>query len=331
MQLAHWRAARLVATRDLTHDIRLFEIAPAGDEAGAATSGFVAPSPGSHILIEVLIGDRVETRSYSTVGPCGDGLYRIAVKRLKASRGGSAYMWRLSPGARLKIAAPRNQFDLAWHKPGYLLLAGGIGITPIYSMALALAAANAPVRLLYAVRSKADLAFGDELGAELGDRLALFVDADGNRLDLEPEISALAPGGEFYVCGPLGLMEMARQAWAGSGRPATLMRFETFGNGGRLATVPFHVAIPRLGLDFDVGADETLLDALEKAGVAMISDCRKGECGLCTLPVLAADGPLDHRDVFFSGEEKAKNSKLCTCVSRLGGGILTLDTCDRKA
>ncbi|MDR3374891.1 MAG: PDR/VanB family oxidoreductase [Ancalomicrobiaceae bacterium] len=332
MQLVRWCVARLVATRDLTHDIRLFVIDPAeGDASSGSASSFVAPTPGSHIQVEVLIGGRVETRSYSTVGPCADGLYRIAVKRLAASRGGSAYMWSLTPGARLKIAHPRNQFELAWAKPAYLLLAGGIGITPIYSMALALVAAGADVRLIYGVRTAADLAFAEELRAELGDRLSLFVDAEGEKIDLDREIAALAPGGEFYVCGPLGLMDAARQAWTRSGRAAVLMRFETFGNSGRFANQPFHVAIPRLDLAFDVAAEETLLDALEKAGVAMISDCRKGECGLCVLPILSADGPLDHRDVFFSSGEKAENSKICTCVSRLAGGILSLDTPDRRA
>jgi vanillate O-demethylase ferredoxin subunit len=95
--------------------------------------------------------------------------------------------------------------------------------------------------------------------------------------------------------------------------------------------VPFTVEIPRLGKTIEVPANRSLLDALESAGVAMIHDCRRGECGLCALPILGADGIVDHRDVFFSDEEKADNAKLCTCVSRLAGGTLTLDTADRAA
>ena len=74
-----------------------------------------------------------------------------------------------------------------------------------------------------------------------------------------------------------------------------------------------------------------MLDALEAAGIAMISDCRRGECGLCALHILDVDGIVDHRDVFFSDEEKAANSKLCTCVSRVAGGSITIDTADRAA
>src|SRR5271157_5385950 len=93
------------ATRDLSPDIRSIEIAPSG--------GFVAPTPGSHLNVGVLIGDRPDVRSYSIVGPCANGVYRIAVKRLKGSRGGSAYMWTLAPGARVSVSAPANHFDLS--------------------------------------------------------------------------------------------------------------------------------------------------------------------------------------------------------------------------
>ncbi|MEJ1156799.1 PDR/VanB family oxidoreductase [Prosthecomicrobium sp. N25] len=318
-----WRDARLIATRDLTPDIRLFEIEPAGP--------FVAPTPGSHVNVTVRIGERADMRSYSTVGPCRDGRWRIAVKRLPESRGGSAYMWTLAPGARMTVSTPGNHFELGRDRPGYLLLAGGIGITPIYSMALALAEAGADFRLLYAVRANRDLAFADDLRARIGTRLETFVDAEGRRVDLSAEIARLVPGGEFYVCGPIGLLEAAKQAWAASGRPADQLRFETFGNSGRYATEAFTVRIPRLGREILVPANRTLLEALEAAGVEMISDCRRGECGLCALPILAAEGRVDHRDVFFSEAEKAENRKLCTCVSRASGGALVLDTGDRAA
>ena len=98
------------------------------------------------------------------------------------------------------------------------------------------------------------------------------------------------------------------------------LRFETFGNSGRFATSAFEVKIPRLGLEIVVPQGQTMLEALEAAGVAMISDCRQGECGLCALRILETGGIVDHRDVFFSDEEKAANAKLCTCVSRVVGG-----------
>jgi ferredoxin-NADP reductase len=316
-----WGEGVVRATCDLSADIRLIEIAPVG--------AFVAPSPGSHVNVGVLIGDRPDVRCYSIVGPCADGLYRIAVKRLKDSRGGSAHMWRLEPGARLSISAPSNHFELGLGRPEYLLLAGGIGITPIFTHALALARAGAKFRLLYACHGRGDAALADELTHEIGDRLQLFVSADGARIDISAEIARLDPQGEFYVCGPIGMLEDAKQAWSASGRPVEKLRFETFGNSGRHPSVPFTVRIPRLGKEIAVGANQTMLEALEAAGVEMIFDCRRGECGLCALPILGFEGELDHRDVFFSNAEKAGNSKLCTCVSRVYGASITLDTADR--
>ncbi len=318
-----WRRARLRATRDLTPDIRLFEIEPSGE--------FVHPTPGSHINITVQIADRPDVRSYSTVGPCSDGLYRIAVKLLPDTRGGSAYMWGLAPGAHLMISSPGNHFELSRGRPEYLLLAGGIGITPIYTMALALAEAGATFRLLYAARRREDLAFADELQNRIGDCLEVFVSAEGARIDFAAEIASLHPDGELYVCGPIPMLEEAKRRWAESGRPVGALRFETFGNSGRFASQPFAVKIPRLGKVVEVPQNQTMLDALEAAGVGMIYDCRRGECGLCALHILEVDGIVDHRDVFFSDEEKAENRKLCTCVSRVAGGSITIDTADRAA
>ena len=309
------------ATRNLTPSIRLIEIEP--------VAGFVPPSPGSHIDFSVMIADRPDVRSYSVVGPCADGVYRIAVKRLEASRGGSAYMWSLAAGSRLAHSAPGNHFGLALGRPEYLLMAGGIGITPIFSHALALSHAGARFRLIYACRRQSDLALAEELREQIGDRLEIVLSDGRGRVDIAGEIAKLDADGEFYVCGPLGMLEAAKQAWAASGRPTDRLRFETFGASGRWPAVPFTLKLPRLGKDIHVLATQSMLDALEAAGVEMIFDCRRGECGLCALPILGVNGVVDHRDVFFSEAEKAANAKLCTCVSRVYGSEITLDTADR--
>lgn len=317
-----WRGARLRATRDLTHDVRLFEIEPESDFASAA--------PGSHIDVVVPNDGKPLVRSYSLVGACTDGRYRIAVKRLASSRGGSAGMWRLAPGERLTIAAPSNSFELSYGGNEYLLLAGGIGITPIYTMALALKRAGANFRVLYGARSRRDLALADDLARHIGERLQLFVDEEQQGIDMAGEIARLDSHGELYICGPFGMLEAARRLWRYAGRPAAQLRYETFGSSGSFAAAPFRIRIPRLGLDIDVPADRSMLEALEDAGVDMIFGCRRGECGLCALPILDAPTGVDHRDVFFSGEERATNKKLCTCVSRIAGGSITLDTPDRR-
>ncbi len=318
-----WRSGRVRSIRDLTSDIRLFEIEPSGK--------FVVPTSGSHINVTVQIRERPDIRSYSIVGSCTEGIYRIAVKLMADTRGGSAYMWNLAPGARLTISTPANHFELSRGCPEYLLLAGGIGITPIFTMALALAQVEANFRLLYACRRRQDLALAEELERHIGDRLQVFIDEEGAKVDFAAEIAQLAPGGEFYVCGPIGLLEAAKRHWQHSERPVYQLRIETFGNTGSYPSQPFTVKIPRLGREVEVPQNRTMLEALEAAGIEMIFDCRRGECGLCTVLILSVDGIVDHRDVFFSDAEKVENAKLCTCVSRVVGGSITVDTADRVA
>ena len=317
-----WQKARVRSIRDLTADIRLFELEPA--------QRFIAPAPGCHIDVTVQIDGRPVVRSYSVVGPCSDGVYRIAVKLLPESRGGSAYMWSLQEGATLTISEPGNHFELFRGRPDYVLIAGGIGITPIYSMALALSVAGARFRLLYAGRDAADLAFADEVRGLPGARLETYAASEGERLSIADAIASLAPDGEMYVCGPIGMLEDARSAWAGSGRPIERLRFETFGNSGRYPSVSFTVKLPLLERTVEVVKNQTILEALEAAGIEAMSDCRRGECGLCALDIIEVDGVIDHRDVFFSEEEKAQGHKLCACVSRMAGGSVSVDTGERR-
>ena len=315
-----WTEAVVHATRDLTPSVREFTLAPVVPHLPYAA--------GSHLQVEVLVNGQPQTRSYSLIGQPDDGLYRIAVKQLPLGRGGSLAMWRLAPGERLRISAPRNFFPLSLTAPGYLLLAGGIGITPLVLMAQTLAARGAPVRLVQGARTVSELAYGDVLRTALGERLTQVVDERVECIDFAGEIAALPPGGQLYVCGPAPMLDAARQAWANAGRPAHDLRFETFGNSGRLAPQPFGLKVPRQGIDITVAADESLLDALELAGVSALSNCRRGECGLCALDVLAVDGVIDHRDVFLSAHEHQQNQRICVCVSRVVGSI-TLDSAYR--
>jgi len=262
-----WRPARVVATRDLTPDIREIEIAPEG--------GFAPAAAGAHLKIAVLPDGRPDTRSYSVVETTERG-YRIAVKRLKQSRGGSAYMGSLQSGARLDIVGPHNHFGLLPDRSEYLLIAGGIGITPIYAHARALARTSASFRVLYGVRARADLALAEPLAAAVGDRLSLFVSSEGRRIDLAAEFAKLAPDGEAYVCGPIPMLEAAKRAWRDAGRAMDQLRFETFGASGAWPTTAFRMKIPRLNRDIFVPAGKSMLQALEDAGIAMIFDWPQG-------------------------------------------------------
>jgi vanillate O-demethylase ferredoxin subunit len=205
------------------------------------------------------------------------------------------------------------------------LIAGGIGVTPIYGMARALSVAGQPLRMIYGAASRAAMPFAHELSDLLGDAIAFFPADEGRTFDLAQEIAALPEDGEAYVCGPLGLLETVKRLWLESGRPVSRLRFEVFGDNGKFAEAPFEVSVLNRGIDLIVRPDQSLLDALVGAGVDMIYDCQRGECGLCAVRIVEKHGEVDHRDVFFSDEEKAENHRMCACVSRLTGGSAVID------
>lgn len=315
-----WTDAVIQSFHDVTPTVREFTLQP--------TAPALPYQPGAHLQVQLLVDGRPQTRAYSLLGQ-PDGLpYRVAVKRLDNGRGGSQAMWRLAVGDRLRIGQPRNHFPLDLTAPAYLLLAGGIGVTALLSMAQMLARLGRPVRMLLAARTEAELAYPSVLREALGDGLQTRVSMQGQRIAFAAEIAALPPDGQMYVCGPATLLDAARRAWALAGRPASALRYETFGSSGRLAPQAFSVRIPRQQLDIAVPADSSLLDAIELAGVSALSGCRSGECGLCAMDVLALEGEIDHRDVFLSEHEKLQNKRICVCVSRVVGS-LTLDSAYR--
>ena len=307
-----WQTARLHSSRNLSPTVREFILHP---EAPVQRW-----TPGSHIQVRLQQGDGVLERSYSLVGLPDDGQaqggYRIAVKRATTSRGGSHAMHALQDGASLDILPPANHFELSFAPPQHLLLAGGIGITPMLGMAQALAARGADLRMAYAARSQAELVYADTLAEALGGRLQCLSSDQSQRLDLPALIAALHPQGQLLLCGPLSLLQAAQAVWADAGRPPELLRFETFG-AGAIQAQPFWVELPRHGLRLLVPAERTLLQVLADAGVETLSDCERGECGLCTMTVLGVQGQIDHRDVFLSPAERAAGQRLCACVSRV--------------
>lgn len=315
---AGFRLATVRGTSQPAEDARLIELVPPEPPV---------PYPlGSHIDIELIIDGRPVRRSYSLVGEGPHGnVYRICVKRLPDSRGGSVAMWALAPGSQLPISGPHAHFDLALGRAEYLLIAGGIGITPLYGMALSLARRDAPCRLLYAGRRRSLLPFIAELESKLDNRLELFISQEGRRLDLAAEIARLHADGELYICGPVALMEAAKRAWAEAGRPTERLRLETFGSSGHRPAEPFRVTVRDYGKTLDVAQHQSLIDALAAAGIDVASDCMRGECGICVVDVIAIDGAIDHRDIFLSNRQKEESARLCACVSRAVGHV-TIDT-----
>ncbi len=289
--------------------------------------GFKPATPGSHIEIEIPIAGLTRRRSYSVVSDTG-GAWTIAVRHLPDGRGGSRHMCALQAGQSVRVLPPCSHFDLSPSGPDYLLIAGGIGITPLIGMARVLAP-RAKVRLLYAGRSRATLPFLDELSALLGDRLDVFTLDEGRMFDLAAAFATLHPDGEAYVCGPPPMLAAARQAWNEAGRPTALLRFETFGSGGARDPEPFRVHVRDHNITLDVPRDASLLETLAAARIDVANDCLRGECGLCTTTVIGPSD-IDHRDVFLSEAQRAEGHTLCACVSR-ATGLLTIDTGFRPA
>ena len=348
----NWQEATVIALREVTPTVREFTLLP--------PEGAQPHEPGSHLQVQIGVastatsgtGLRLHTRSYSLIGlpnaqpnhqaakpakPANPG-YRIAVKRLDDGRGGSLAMWRLAVGDRLRITPPQNHFPLDLMAPAYLLVAGGIGITPLLGMAQALAARGASVRLCFGARSDDELAYWPDLQAALGTNAQAALASRGEMIPLAKEIASLPVGAQMYVCGPVPLLDAARRTWAQAGRPLSGLRYETFGSSGRFAPQAFNVKVPRHQLAFAVPQDAGLLDCLEREGIQALYDCRRGECGLCAMDVLSLQGEIDHRDVFLSDDEKSSNKRICVCVSRVvasmdgaagGVGEITLDSAYR--
>jgi ferredoxin-NADP reductase len=303
-----WQNAVVVAVEDVAAGIRRIVLRP---ELPRPTR------PGEHVDVRVLIDGAPAVRSYSVVdGTHGGGQLAISVFRTPASRGGSVFMHSLEPGQLLEITQPLQNFPLRVGAPSYVLLAGGIGITAIAGMAALLRRLGAEYRLVYVGRSRAAMAYLDELSALHGDRLRAHVDDEGGALDVQALVDGVAQDAELYMCGPIRLMDAVRRAWAERGLDRTGLRYETFGNSGWFEAEPFVVRIPRLGVEAVVGSDESMLEALEREGVDMMSDCRKGECGLCQVKILDRDARIDHRDVFYSDRQKEPGTAMCCCVSR---------------
>ncbi len=313
-----WTSCTVAGTRDLTPRIREITLRP---DDGAVE----AYSAGSHVDVAVLVDGRPEARSYSLVGDAGPEGYRVAVRLAEDGHGGSCYMWSLKEGARLEVSSPSNAFDVDWTRSAYCLVAGGIGITPLVGIASTLARRGAAFVLHYCVPSRREAAYLDELAARLGDRLVVHASDEGRRLDLDAALARLPVGALAVVCGPMRLLEAARRGWTAAGRAATDLTYETFGSSGLMPTEAFRVRIKGSAAEIMIPPNRSMLDVLNETGHEVMSDCQRGECGVCAIDVVALDGEIDHRDVFFSQEQRRENHKICPCVSR-AHGVVTVDT-----
>ncbi|WP_119153252.1 PDR/VanB family oxidoreductase [Caldimonas tepidiphila] len=284
-------------------------------------------SAGSHIDVKVREG---LVRQYSLCNPPDEHhRYVIGVQREPESRGGSKALYdEVSEGDLLWIGEPRNLFPLAPDAQRSLLLAGGIGITPILCMAERLASAGANFELHYCGRTASRLAFRDRLAhGRFADRVRLHVDDGpaGQRLDCKALLGAHEPGTHLYVCGPTGFMDFVLDTARQLGWPEERLHREYF-SAPETASADdgsFDVELKRSGRVIHIAADQTVAQALMAAGVDVPISCEQGICGTCLTPVL--EGTPDHRDLYMTDEEHAKNDCFTPCCSRSKTPRLVVD------
>ncbi|WP_459772668.1 PDR/VanB family oxidoreductase [Asaia astilbis] len=306
---------RVTALRWLSPDVLTLELrSPDGTPLPAFEAG-------AHIDLHLPNGI---TRSYSLCNdPAERSYYLLGIGKASASRGGSRYIFDdLRLGTLLPVSAPRNHFALDASQKEAVLIAGGIGATPILSMAYELARSGRPAHIYYAVRNRADLAFMDAF-EKLASVTPYLSAETGTRISF-PDVIAAHPDAHFYCCGPTGMLDSFEEATA-TCPPETvhLERFAAKAPADDAQDESFIVECVQSGLNLTVQQGESLGDCLADAGIDVALSCREGVCGSCETKVLS--GEIDHRDGVLSQSEKLAGKSMMVCVSRCKGQKLVLD------
>ena len=313
-------ALKVARIDDATPRIKCIELVAAdGGSLPAFTSG-------AHLDIELGNG---EARSYSLSNdPAETHRYEIAVLKEPDGRGGSRWIHdHLKVGDVVSSPAPINHFPLSEDGETHILIAGGIGVTPIASMAARLKALGKTYEIHYCARGAADAAFVDQLRATHGDRLKLVFDGgDPSRgLDVAALMARRPPAGHAYVCGPAGLIRAVREA--GKDWPKGTVHYELF-KGDEADIAPrksdqaFDIVLKKTGRTLQVPADESILAVLKREGFKIKVLCTEGVCGTCRVGLIS--GKVDHRDDVLTDDEH--DSAIQVCVSRaMPGETLVLD------
>ncbi|MEQ7922207.1 PDR/VanB family oxidoreductase [Xanthomonas sp. WHRI 1810A] len=312
--------ARVIRREQIAHEVTLLELAPAD---GQALPAFTA---GAHIALHTAAG----VRQYSLCNrPDERDFLRIAVRLESQGRGGSRHVVEsMHEGQTVQVDGPFNHFPLQADDAFPLLIAGGIGITPMLGMALECQAQGRPFELHYAGRASQHMAFLSGVREQFKDAARVYAsDLNGGaRMPLQQLIAE--PGAErhLYVCGPASLIDEVCAIARSRGWPDHRIHFERF-QGEQPVPLdgdqPFEVQIQSTGRCIEVAADETVAQALERSGIYLNQSCGSGVCGTCRTGVLA--GQVDHRDYFFSPDQQALNTEFTPCCSRARSARLVLD------
>jgi dimethylamine monooxygenase subunit B len=310
------RVASVVAVNDLVTRFR-FE----------SLDGSILPafSGGAHVVVEMDDHGTRRLNPYSLMSdPADRSGYEISVRRDDQGRGGSLFMHRhVTPGMEMVLSYPVNLFPLDSRARKHLMIAGGIGITPFLAQIAQLAQFGGRFDLHYAARNRALGAYMDRLTAAHPDRVQCYFDDEKQTIDLSRVLSMQPIGTHLYVCGPKGMITWVLSTAAAMGWPGHALHSEEFIAPG--TGLPFSVELAASGKTITVGSTQSLLEAMEAAGVDAPYLCRGGACGQCETTVHKCDGLILHRDHWLTPEEHAEGRKIMPCVSRFEGKTLVID------
>jgi vanillate O-demethylase ferredoxin subunit len=307
---------QVVATTLVTPAIRHIVLEP-------AENGPPAWSAGAHVRVALPAGG---DRPYSLLSLPGADPRQLSLGVLleENSAGGSRFMHALKTGDDVVVSQPENNFSLHDSDEPAVLFAGGIGITPILSMAAELKARGTSYVAHYAGRMPGALAFLEPMREICQEALTVHYDSDDSRLDIVSALSAAHANAHIYLCGPSGMIEAVKSAALDKGIAADRIHFELFKPAATAWEVTgFEVEVASTGQSIFVAANQTIIQALEAAGLTPLYDCLRGDCGICQTGVIS--GIPDHCDVILTDSERASNKIMQICVSRAKTPRLVLD------
>ena len=283
-------------------------------------------SGGAHVVVAMRDGKVLRRNPYSLMSsPEDTGGYEISVLRVENSRGGSHFLHdKVKKGDELTVSQPVNLFPLDARGRKHLFMAGGIGITPFMAMMDQLHQTGGNFELHYAVRSRSHGAYWKELQERYGKaRVKIYCDDEKLFIPVNSLLENQPLGTHLYVCGPAGMIKAVLGSATDQGWPSQNLHSEEF-----LAPPPgkpFKVNLSRSNRTIEVHSHQSILEAIEAAGIDAPYLCRGGACGQCETSVKACDGAIEHNDHYLEPDEKASGRKIMICVSRISGPEITLD------
>ncbi|MEJ6708695.1 MAG: PDR/VanB family oxidoreductase [Amylibacter sp.] len=312
-------AVRVTEVSPLNELVTRFKFEPV---AGGLLPTF---SGGAHTVVEMRDGGITRMNPYSLMSdPFDQTAYTISVRRDDEGRGGSIFMHKnVNVGDEITISNPVNLFSLDLRAKKHLMIAGGIGITPFLAQIKQLDRAHGNWELHYSCRSEALGSYVDYLTNAFPNDVDVYYDDLKQAIDLENLLDGQPLGTHIYVCGPKGMIDWVRGKAAELGWPRESVHYEEFlaPKSGK----PFEVKLAVSNKVIQVGEQESLLEAIERAGVDAPYLCRGGACGMCETSVIDYSGNFIHRDHWLEEDEHASGKKIMPCVSRFEGKTLVLD------